>query len=345
MLNQEVELLQLQNFGEKTYNNIMKDFKILVTRKWPKNVEDKLKDTFTTTLNENDEPLSEDQLIEVMQNYDAILPTVTDKINSSVINCSDRSVKFIGNFGVGFNNIDINAAKENNIIVTNTPEVLTDCTADIAMLLMLGVARRASEGEFHVRKSEWSGWRPTHMMGTKVTGKTLGLVGMGRIAQAMAFKSHFGFNMNILYFDPYFKDEKVAKKFNATACSSINELLEKSDFVSLHCPSTPETRGVINKDTINFMKPTSFLINTARGDIVNEPDLIEALKSNKIKGAGLDVYDKEPSVPASLTQLSNVFLLPHLGSATEETREAMGLRVFENTKSFFSNKPPLDRVV
>ena len=183
------------------------------------------------------------------------------------------------------------------------------------------------------------------MMGTKVTGKTLGLVGMGRIAQAMAYKSHFGFNMNILYFDPYFKDEGIAKKFNANACSSINELLEKSDFVSLHCPSTPETRGIINKDTLNFMKPTSYLINTARGDIVNESDLIDALKNNIIKGAGLDVYDKEPSVPSSLTELSNVFLLPHLGSATEETREAMGLRVFENAKSFFSNEIPLDRVV
>ena len=323
----------------------MKNVKVLVTRKWPESVEKKLFDTFETSLNISDKPLTEVELIAAMQSYDALLPTVTDKISSRVIECQNRRARIIGNFGVGFNNIDIDSAKKNEIVVTNTPEVLTDCTADIAMLLMLGISRRAYEGENHVRKNEWSGWRPTHMMGTKVTGKTLGLLGMGRIAQAMAHKSHFGFDMNILYYDPYFKNNEISDKFNAKPCNDLKQLLNNSDFVSLHCPSTDETRGIINKETIAMMKKSAYLINTARGDIVNETDLINALSSNAIKGAGLDVYDKEPSVPESLTNLTNVFLLPHLGSATEETREAMGMRVFKNILSYFNDENPLDRVV
>ncbi|MAT33195.1 MAG: D-glycerate dehydrogenase [alpha proteobacterium MED-G10] len=320
-------------------------FKILVTRKWPKKVEEKLLSTFDTTLNVEDKPLSEAELIEGMRSYDALLPTVTDPITDKIISTQDRKVKIIGNFGVGFNNIDIDSAKNNKVVVTNTPEVLTDCTADIAMLLMLGVARRGSEGEFHVRKKEWSGWRPTHMMGTKVTGKTLGLIGMGRIAQAMAHKSHFGFNMKIIFFDPYFDNAEVIKKFGATKLSSIDEVLSQADFVSLHCPSTKETKGLINKETISKMKNSAYLINTARGDIVNESELVEALKEERIMGAGLDVYEKEPSVEKDLISLKNVFLLPHLGSATNETREAMGMRVFDNISAFFNNKEPLDRVV
>jgi len=320
-------------------------FKILVTRKWPKKVEEKLLSTFDTTLNVEDKPLSEAELIEGMRSYDALLPTVTDPITDKIISTQDRKVKIIGNFGVGFNNIDIDSAKNNNVVVTNTPEVLTDCTADIAMLLMLGVARRGSEGEFHVRKKEWAGWRPTHMMGTKVTGKTLGLIGMGRIAQAMAHKSHFGFNMKIIFFDPYFDNAEVIKKFGATKLSSIDEVLSQADFVSLHCPSTKETKGLMNKETISKMKKSAYLINTARGDIVNESELVEALKEERIMGAGLDVYEKEPSVEKDLISLKNVFLLPHLGSATNETREAMGMRVFDNISAFFNNKEPLDRVV
>lgn len=323
----------------------MKNLKILVTRKWPQTVENKLQSIFDVSLNSDDNPLSENELVNAMQNFDAVLPTVTDKINDSVLSCDNRRTKIIGNFGVGFNNIDIESAKKNNIVVTNTPEVLTDCTADIAMLLMLGVARRASEGEKHVREKEWAGWRPTHMMGTKVTGKTLGLVGMGRIAQAMAKKSHFGFGMKIIYFDPYFQDKKIAANFSAESCSSLDELLKKSDFVSLHCPSTPETRGIINSESIKLMKKSAYLINTARGDIVNENELIDCLDKNIIQGAGLDVYENEPEVPEKLSKLSNVFLLPHLGSATQETREAMGMRVIDNVEAFFNNNEPEDRVI
>ena len=320
-------------------------FKVLVTRKWPKSVEDKLKKTFDVKLNESDVPLTQEELKEAIDNYDALLPTVTDSINDFIISSENRRAKIIGNFGVGFNNIDIESAKKNKVVVTNTPEVLTDCTADIAMLLLLGVARRGSEGEYHVRKKEWEGWRPTHMMGTKVTGKTLGLIGMGRIAQAVALKAHFGFQMKIIFFDPYFKNDHIIEKFNAESCDSLKSLLEKSDFVSLHCPSTKETKGLINYDSLSKMKENSYLINTARGDIVVEEDLVKALKSKIIKGAGLDVFEAEPKVNSELLNFKNVFLLPHLGSATEETREAMGMRVFSNVVDFLNGKEPEDRVV
>ena len=320
-------------------------FKVLVTRKWPSSVEKKLEENFDVTLNESDIPMTENQLIEAINNYDAVLPTVTDSISNKIISSSNRKAKIIGNFGVGFNNIDIESAKNNGVVVTNTPEVLTDCTADIAMLLLLGVSRRASEGEFHVRKKEWSGWRPTHMMGTKVTGKTLGLVGMGRIAQAVAYKAYFGFNMKIFFFDPYFNNNNIIKKFNATPCKTIDDLLTNSDFVSLHCPSTDETKGLINIETLTKMKKSSYLINTARGDVVVENDLVEALERGLIKGAGLDVFEGEPNVNSKLLDFKNVFLLPHLGSATEETREAMGMRVFTNIRDFFDGKEPTDRVV
>ncbi len=323
----------------------MQKYKVLVTRKWPSSVEKKLKESFDVTLNESDIPMTEDQLLEAMNNYDAVLPTVTDSISNKVISSSNRKAKIIGNFGVGFNNIDIESAKSNGVVVTNTPEVLTDCTADIAMLLLLGVSRRASEGEFHVRKKEWSGWRPTHMMGTKVTGKSLGLVGMGRIAQAVAHKAHFGFNMNILFFDPYFNNNEIINRFNASACQTIDDLLSDSDFVSLHCPSTDETKGLMNIETFTKMKKSSYLINTARGDVVIEKDLVQALENGLIKGAGLDVFEGEPNVNPKLLEFKNVFLLPHLGSATEETREAMGMRVFSNIRDFFDGKEPIDRVV
>ena len=319
-------------------------YKVLVTRKWPKKVEEELQLNYEATLNESDTPLSEKELTEAMQNHDALLPTVTDKISDTILSTENKKVKIVGNFGVGFNNIDIDSAKKNNVVVTNTPEVLTDCTADIAMLLMLGVARRGSEGEFHIRKKEWSGWRPTHMMGTKITGKTLGLIGMGRIAQAMAHKAHHGFKMEILFYDPYVKSENL-DNLRANSCESIEELLSKSDFVSLHCPSTKETQGLINYETLKKMKESAYLINTARGDIVVESDLVKALKDDVIKGAGLDVYQKEPEVHEGLLKLKNVFLLPHLGSATEETREAMGMRVLNNIQAFFNGDEPNDRVV
>ncbi len=317
---------------------------VVVTRKWPEAVEKELKRHFDVRLNKSDKPMSVAQLQRALRTADALLPTVTDKISDEVLSVSGKRARIIGNFGVGYNNIDIAAAKREGLAVTNTPEVLTDCTADIAMTLMLSVARRGGEGERHVRNKKWTGWRPTHMMGAKVTGKTLGLIGFGRIAQAMAHKAHHGFGMKIVFFDPYLADKKAAKAVKGVSRSSIDAVLKEADFVSLHCPSTPETRRLINATKLKKMKKSAFLINTARGDVVDEKALVKALKTGAIAGAGLDVFEAEPKVTAALLKMENAVLFPHLGSATLETREAMGFRVVDNIKAFFKGKRPKDRV-
>lgn len=318
--------------------------KVLVTRRWPASVEARVKELFDATLNESDTPLSKDALISAMQNYDVLMPTVTDAITADIITCAGRKVRMIGNFGVGFNNIDIEVAKSEGIAVSNTPDVLTDCTADIAMSLLLMVARRLGEGERHLRGGEWTGWRPTHMMGRKVTGKKLGLVGFGRIAQAMAHKAHHGFGMEISFFDPFVTDASAGAHVKAKQLGDLMALLGDVDFVSIHCPSTPETRGLIDKKAFAAMQSHAFLINTARGDIVDEAALVEALQQGVIAGAGLDVYAKEPQVHAGLLALEQAVLLPHLGSASSETREAMGMRVVENVQAFLQDKPLRDKV-
>ena len=253
--------------------------------------------------------------------------------------------RIIGSYGVGFNHIDLDAARQRELVVTNTPEVLTDCTADTAMTLLLMVARRAGEGERHVRNKEWTGWRPTHMMGTKVTGKKLGLIGMGRIAKAMAHKAHFGFGMEIIYTDPYPPPEELVKSLQAQRRDTAEDVLREADFVSLHCPGGKETYHLINKERLAMMKPGAFLINSARGDVVDQSALIEALNNGAIAGAGLDVFEGEPAVPDELLSLDNVVLFPHLGSASRETRVAMGMRVVENLEAFFNGQAPRDRVV
>jgi len=318
--------------------------KVVVTRRWPKAVEKKVSELFDAKLNKSDRPMTDQELKHALKTADALMPTVTDKITEKILDVEPKQTRIIGNFGVGFNNIDIEAAKKYNLVVTNTPDVLTDCTSDIAMILMLSVARRTGEGERHLRNKKWIGWRPTHMMGTKITRKTLGVIGMGRIGQAMAKKSHYGFRMNILFYDPYLANKSIVKKIKAKEAKSIKSLLLKSDFVSLHCPAIPETRHLMNKKTFKQMKPSAFLINTSRGDVVNEKDLVMSLKNGLIAGAGLDVYEKEPKVPKELFKMENVVLLPHLGSASLETREAMGFRVVENVKAFFNGKRPRDRV-
>ncbi len=318
--------------------------KVLLSRRWPKAVEEKATRLFDATLNVDDRPMTGDQLRDAMGAYDALMPTVTDRVDASVINADPRRVKIIGNFGVGFNNIDIEAAKSAGIVVTNTPEVLTDCTADIALLLILGVARRGGEGERHLRGGDWIGWRPTHMMGTKVSGKTLALIGFGRIARATAHRAHHGFGMNIVYYDPYYRTDGEEKSLAARRVDSLDAVLAEGDFVSIHCPATPETRHLINGDTLARMKPGAYLINSARGDIVDEDALVTALAKGTIKGAGLDVYAGEPSIHPGLLQAENAFLLPHLGSASLETREAMGMRVVTNVEAFFAGQAPPDRV-
>ncbi|MEQ1529994.1 MAG: D-glycerate dehydrogenase [Methylococcales bacterium] len=319
--------------------------KVIVTRRWPTEVEATLKQLYDVQLNEHDTPMTAEQLKSALQNADALLPTVTDPITADVLSVADKRVKIIGNFGVGYNNIDINAAKAQGIVVTNTPHVLTDCTADIAMLLLLMSARRASEGERLVRNRQWTGWYPTHMLSQKVTGKKLGLIGFGRIAQAMAKKAHFGFDMDILFFNPSPIAPDIIAKFNAVQCASVEEVLSEANFVSLHCPGGAATKHLINEQRLQLMRPSAHLINTARGDVVDSQALIKALKLGWIAGAGLDVYENEPNLDPGFLELDNVALLPHMGSGTEETRTAMGNRVLDNIAAFFAGAEPGDRVV
>ncbi len=319
--------------------------KVIVTRRWPEAVERKLAELFDVRLNEPDEPLGTIGLQAALREADAVCPTVSDRLSAEVLDIEGIRAKVIGNFGVGFNHIDLKAATRRGLVVTNTPEVLTDCTADLAMTLMLMVARRAGEGERHVRSGAWSGWRPTHMMGTKVTGKTLGLIGFGRIARAMAHKAHFGFGMRIIFNDPYPPPAEVCNALGAAACATVEDVLGAADFVALHCPGGEATRHLMNAERLSRMKPGAFLINTARGDVVDQDALVAALQRATIAGAGLDVYDGEPAVPEALKALDNVVLLPHLGSASMETRVAMGMRVVENLTAFFAGRPPRDRVL
>ncbi len=319
--------------------------KLIVTRRWHPEVEAVLTERFDTTLNEDDHPMSVAELQDALRSADAVLPTVCDKVNAEVLGADNIRAKMLGSNGVGFNHIDLDAAKAAGLTVTNTPEVLTDCTADLALTLLLMVARRAGEGERHLRNGEWTGWRPTHMMGTSVTGKTLGLIGMGRIARAVAARAAHGFNMKIVFHDPFPPRAEDIDGLGATQCASPEEVYAQSDFVSLHCPGGAETYHLIGADAFRAMKPGAFLVNTARGDVVDEAALVTALKRGDIAGAGLDVFEKEPTVSAELLEMENVVLLPHLGSATQETRKAMGMRVVENVEAFFNGDTPRDKLV
>lgn len=319
--------------------------KLIVTRRWHPEVEAVLSERYDTELNTDDHPMSVVELQAALQNADAVLPTVSDKVNAEVLGADNIRAKILGSNGVGFNHIDLDAAKAAGLTVTNTPEVLTDCTADLAMTLLLMVARRAGEGERHLRNGEWTGWRPTHMMGTSVTGKTLGLIGMGRIARAVAARAAQGFNMKIIFHDPFPpRDEDIAG-LNATPCASPEEVFAQADYVSLHCPGGKETYHLIGAEALRAMKSNAFLINSARGDVIDEAALVTALQNGEIAGAGLDVFEKEPNVTEGLLAMENVVALPHLGSATMETRKAMGMRVVENIDAFFNGETPRDKLV
>ncbi|MCY4282454.1 MAG: D-glycerate dehydrogenase [Gammaproteobacteria bacterium] len=318
--------------------------KVIVSRKWPEEVEGRMQELFDVQLNKTDTPLTAVQMQAALQGADAFCPTVSDNVSAEVLSVDNLHARIIGSYGVGFNHIDLEAAKSRGLVVTNTPQVLTDCTADLAMTLLLMTARRAGEGERHVRNKEWRGWRPTHMMGAKVTGKTLGLIGMGRIARAMAQRAFHGFGMKIIFTDPYPPPDEVVNALQAQARASIDEVLQEADFVSLHCPGGKETWHLLNAERLALMKPGAFLINSARGDVIDQAALIEALDQGVIAGAGLDVYEGEPAVPEQLLSMQNVVLLPHLGSASRETRVAMGMRVVDNLQAFFKGEAPRDRV-
>jgi lactate dehydrogenase-like 2-hydroxyacid dehydrogenase len=318
---------------------------VVVTRRLPEPVEQDLARDFDARLNKEDRPLGPDELRQALQTADALLCTVTDRLSAEVLSVEPRRTRLLANFGVGFNHIDVEAAKARGLAVSNTPDVLTDATADLAMTLLLTVTRRAGEGERHLRSGAWTGWRPTHMLGTQVSGKTLGLVGMGRIARAVAKRAHHGFDMRVIFHDPYPPSPAVAAALGAEPRERLEQVLEEADFVSLHCPATPETRHLMNAERLGRLKPGAYLINTARGDVVDEAALVGALGSGRLAGAGLDVFEREPQVSPELLARENVVLLPHLGSATWETRVAMGMRALENLRLFVRGAPLRDRVV
>lgn len=314
---------------------------VLVTRKLPEAVEARLERDYDARLNPDDSALDTDALLRAAEGVDAIMPCHSERFPAEVIARLPSSVKIIANFSVGTDHVDLTAAKQRGIVVTNTPEVLNDATAEVTMLLMLGAARRASEGERLVRAGGWKSWSPAFMVGTQVTGKTVGIVGMGRVGRVVAERCR-GFAMEIRYHNKTRLSPEVEQ--GAVYHETLESLLASSDIVTMHCPNTPETRGMINEDTIAQMKDGVIFVNAARGTIVVEDDLIAALKSRKIRAAGLDVFQNEPLIDQRWAAIENVFLLPHIGSATAETRDAMGFRALDNLDAYFAGGEPGDRV-
>ena len=316
---------------------------IFVTRRWPAAAEAALSEHFTVTFNEDDSPLSKDWMIEGFATHDIAAPTVSDSIDADIVAAGAAgSCRMIANYGVGVNHIDLAAAAAHGIPVSNTPGVLTDATADLAMTLMLMLCRRAGEGERELRAGAWAGWRPTHLVGQAMTGKRLGIIGMGRIGKAVAQRAHFGFGMEIGCFNrsPVADGAGVG----ATQYDSVAALCAASDFVSLHCAATPDTFEILNEEALAAMSADAYVINTARGDVVDETALVAALESGAIAGAGLDVFQGEPAVNPAILAAPNTVLLPHLGSATRETRVAMGLKVVANARAFAAGEPLPDPV-
>lgn len=319
--------------------------RVLLTRRWPMAVEAKLAERFDTQINRGDRPLSPGELRRAIQTYDAVLPTVTDRLDETALDVGRATAKILANYGVGYSHIHRPTAERLGLVVTNTPDVLSECTADIAVTLMLMAARRAGEGERELRSGAWAGWRPTHLIGRKVSGKTLGIVGFGRIGQAMAQRAHHGFGMRILVHNRSRVAAETLAAHGAEQVDSLDDLLPRCDFVSLHCPGGAETRRMIDSRRLDLMKPDAYLINTSRGEVVDEAALAHALMFETIGGAGLDVFEGEPRIHPHLLHCDNLAMLPHLGSATQEAREAMGLRVLDNLTDYFSGRDPRDRVI
>ncbi len=325
-----------------------KELRVVVTRKMPAPVEAVIAEKYDALFNRTDVALSPDQLVQVLQQADIVITTVTDKWHAGIFDTTGIRTKLLANVGVGVNHIALESARRAGITVSNTPDVVTDDTADVAIGLMLMSMRRLSEGERHLRSGAWGGLRPTFMLGRTLRGKTLGIVGYGRIGRAVARIAHDAFGMKILWHaprDPRIDDPATAGPANAERAESLETLLRRADVVSLHCPATPETRHLMNAETLALMPEHAYLINTARGDVVHEAALADALKQRLIAGAGLDVYEFEPSVAAELKELENVVLVPHLGSATIETRTNMGMRALSNVDAFVSGLPVHDKVI
>jgi len=314
---------------------------VLVTRKLPAAVEDRLRRDYEPRLNPEDRLYSSDALIESAAGADAIIPCHTERFSAQVIERLPRSVRIIANFSVGFDHVDIDAAKHRGLVVTNTPDVLSDATAEVTIMLMLGAARRASEGERLVRTRTWRDWSPSFMVGTQVTGKRLGIVGLGRVGRVAARRAR-GFEMTIHYHDLHrlSPDQEEGAIFHPT----VEALMPHCDFVAFHCVLTPQTERMLNAERIALLPDGAIVVNASRGGVIDDVALIAALKSGKVSAAGLDVYNNEPDIHPEYRDLPNTFLMPHIGSATRETREAMGFRALDNLDAFFAGREPRDRV-
>jgi lactate dehydrogenase-like 2-hydroxyacid dehydrogenase len=314
--------------------------KIFVTRKLLKENEDKLKSLFNVNLNINDKIYSADEIIDGSKNFDGILSSVTDPINSETISKLSNSIKIIANGAVGYGNIDIKAARKKGIAVTNTPDVLTDATADIQILLLLGASRKAYEGRIAAETQKWK-WSWDFLLGKQMSNKRLGILGMGRIGRAVAKRAK-GFGMKIHYHNR----SRLSLELEAGAVyhKDIKSLFNESEFLSINCPTTPETQKIINKTTLSYLKNNTVIANAARGDVVDDDAMIEALKNGKVFAYGLDVYNGEPKIHPEYLKLKNIFLLPHLGSATKRTRWDMGYRATKNLEDYFNSKKPKDLV-
>ena len=318
--------------------------RVVVTRRLGPAVEERMGELFEVRTNAADMPLTREQLIKAMQECDVLVPTVTDRIDAEMIEQAGESLGLIANFGAGTEHIDLDAAAKAKILVTNTPGVFTDDTADLTMAGIIGVPRRIREGVQLIRSGEWTGWAPTSMLGTKLGGKTLGIIGMGRIGQAVAHRAR-AFGLEIAYHNRKRLPEAIERMFGATYVESVDDLVAQADILTLHCPASAENRHMIDARRLSLMKEGASLINTARGDLVDQEALIAALESGHLAGAGLDVYPDEPNVDERLIRHRNVMTLPHIGSATREGREDSGHKVIANIRMWADGHRPPDQVL
>ena len=317
---------------------------VVVTRKLPDPVETRMMELFDTRLNRDDKELTQNELGEAVKNADVLVPTVTDNIDEAVLVQAGPRLKLIASFGTGVDHIDLAAARERGIAITNTPGVLTEDTADMTMALMLAVPRRLVEGEKLIRAGAWKGWSPTSMLGHRIWGKRLGIIGMGRIGQAVARRAR-GFGLSIHYHNRRRVHPDVEAELEATYWESLDQMLAHMDIVSVNCPHTPATYHLLSARRLKLMRPHVYIVNTSRGEVIDETALTQLLAEGGIAGAGLDVYEHEPAVNPKLTELDNVVLLPHMGSATLEGRVDMGDKVIVNIKPFVDGHNPPDRVL
>ena len=318
---------------------------VVVTRKLPDAVETRMRELFDTRLNIDDKPMSQAELVEAVKTADVLVPTVTDHIDSHIISQAGERLKMIANFGNGVDNIDVSTANARNITVTNTPGVLTEDTADMAMALILAVPRRLMEGMAVMNEQkDWKGWSPTWMLGNRIWGKRLGIIGMGRIGQAVARRAK-AFGMQIHYHNRRRLPAGVEGELEATYWESLDQMLARMDVISIHCPHTPGTYHLLSARRLKLINPNAYIVNTARGEVIDENALARMIQNEELAGAGLDVFEHEPAVNQKLVQSDRVVLIPHMGSATMEGRSDMGEKVIINIKTFMDGHRPPDRVL